>query len=647
VVELFRELEFNTILKKLPPSATAPPKSGTQMELLHLEEAPVETVAVAQRDYRTVVSPDALDTMIAECRAGFSVDTESTSLDPMRAELVGLSFSPALGKAYYVPVGHRVGNQLPLKQALERVKPLLEDTSIPKIAHNGKYDMALLANYGVNVGNLSFDTMVAAHLLGEKSLGLKALAFGRLGVEMTPIGSLLKQAGKSGTMADVDISAVAEYACADADMTYQLRGLFEEGLKKEGLWRLFAEVEMPLVSVLMSMEHNGIAIDVDILRRMSRELAEQMGKLELEVYNCVGHMFNINSPQQLGAVLFGELMLPGGRKTKSGYSTEASILEYLREAHPVVALILDYRQLAKLKSTYVDALPALVNPKTGRLHTSLSQTGTATGRLSSSEPNLQNIPIRTEVGRKVRLAFVARMAEGDKEVPARLLASDYSQIDLRALAHLSQDPGLLAAFAHDEDIHAATASQVFGVSIDKVTSDMRRVAKTVNFGVIYGMSDYGLSQGIGLSRHEAAEFISAYFEKYRGVKEYLEATKRQARELGYVQTVLGRRRYIPEIHSPNAQIRAAAERMAINMPVQGTSADIVKLAMIDLQREMDHRGLRSKMILQIHDELLFEVPEEELAEMEALARERMPKALELSVPLKVDTKVGRNWGEME
>jgi len=396
---------------------------------------------------------------------------------------------------------------------------------------------------------------------------------------------------------------------------------------------------MALVPVLVAMERDGILLDTDLLREMSLEQGQELLRLEKEIYGSVGHQFNINSPQQLGKVLFEELRLPQSRRTKTGYSTEASVMEALRDTHPIIELILKYRQLSKLKSTYVDALPALINRKTGRVHTNFNQTGTATGRLSSSDPNLQNIPIRTEMGNKIRKAIIAPTG-------TYLLSADYSQIDLRVLAHLSQDPGLIAAFAQDEDIHATTASKIFGIPRNEVTPEMRRNAKTVNFGVIYGMSDYGLEQATNLSREEASQFIALYFEKYPRVKEYLEATKEQARKLGYVQTVLGRRRFLPEINSANRMVREAAERMAINAPVQGSSADIIKIAMINLYREMERRNLKSKMLLQIHDELLFEVPEKEVEEMKSLVTDIMSRAVELCVPVKIDIKLGRNWGEM-
>jgi len=457
---------------------------------------------------------------------------------------------------------------------------------------------------------------------------------------MTPITALIGSGAKQISMAQVPMEQVAPYACADADLTLQLKAVLEEQLKKEGVEKLFYEVEMPLVPLLLRMEQAGVALDLNLMREIKQAMDQEVLRLEKEIYRVVGHTFNINSTQQLGQVLFEELKLPHSRRTKTGYSTEAAVLEELKGAHPLVPLLLEYRQLIKLKTTYVDALPALVSPDTGRLHTSYNQTGTVTGRLSSSEPNLQNIPVRGEWGRKIRQAIIA----GDGRL---LLSADYSQIDLRVLAHLSQDPSLVEAFSRDEDIHTATAAQVFGVGLNEVTPDMRRVAKTVNFGVIYGMSEYGLEQATELSREEAAKFIAAYFEKYPGVNTYLEETKEKARNQGYVETALGRRRYIPEINSPNRQLRESAERMAINMPVQGTSADIIKLAMLSIQREVDRRGLMSFMTLQVHDELVFEVYPEELEELKGIVREIMPRSLDLRVPLKVDLKAGKNWGEME
>jgi len=635
VAELFRELEFFSLLPKLPEMAEGEAGAGVQ----------IESGPPPRHDYHTVSDTSALDELLGLLSSAESLafDTETTSLDAMSAQLVGISLSQAPGEAYYIPVGH-VGfgkvEQLPQEYVIERIRPVLEDPKLKKHAHNGKYDMTVLAESGVNVKNVAFDTMIAAHLLNEKAIGLKALAFSRLGVEMTPITELIGTGSKQLPMSQVDIEKASDYACADADMTGQLATLLEPELRDNGLWELFHDVEMPLVPVLVSMERNGIAVDMELMAQMAQELGEQLLKLEAGIYNNVGHQFNLNSPQQLGPVLFEELGLPSGGKRKGSYSTAAHVLEGLRGVHPIIEQILEYRQFSKLKSTYVDALPGLVNLKTRRLHTSFNQTRTATGRLSSSDPNLQNIPVRGELGKQVRKAFIAPSG-------SYLLSGDYSQIDLRALAHLSHDQNLIDAFNHDEDIHAATASRLFNVGIKEVTADMRRVAKTVNFGVIYGMSDYGLEQATELSREEATRFIESYFEKYPGIKVYLESTKQQARDKGYVQTILGRRRTIPEINSSNRQIREAAERMAINMPVQGTSADIIKVAMINLCQEMDKRGLKSKMVLQVHDELLFEIPAEETGEMDRLVTEIMSSALELSVPLKVDMKIGKNWAELK
>ncbi|MBI2852525.1 MAG: DNA polymerase I [Chloroflexi bacterium] len=632
VTELFRELEFFSLLSKLPETA----------EIAHETPARAESIITNYHMVNSAAGLDHLLTRLSEV-GSFAFDLETDRLDAISAQLVGLSFSPAFGEAYYIPVGH-VGlgqpEQLPLEQVLERLKPVLAGASTTKFAHNAKFDMTVLAEHGMTVNNVVFDSMVAGYLLSEKSLGLKALAFTRLGIEMTPITELIGEGRKQIPMSQVPADKADDYACADADMTFRLTELLGKELRETGLWELFADVEMPLIPVLIHMERSGVYLDIGLLRQMSKELGGQLLKLEGEIYGHVGHQFNINSPQQLSGVLFQELRLPAGRRGRGGYSTGAEILEELRGVHPVIERILEYRQLAKLKSTYIDALPGLINPKTGRVHTSFNQTRTATGRLSSSDPNLQNIPIRTELGQRIRQAFIVPPG-------CKLLGGDYSQIDLRSLAHLSQDARLLEAFNKDEDVHAATAAQLFGVEVSQVTPDMRRLAKTVNFGVIYGMSEYGLEQATDLSREEAGRFITAYFEKYPGVKQYLEGTKQWARKKGYVQTLLGRRRSIPEINSANRQVREAAERMAINMPVQGTSADIIKVAMVKLYDEMQRRHSKSKMLLQVHDELLFEVPEEEVEDMARLVPEVMTTAVRLSIPLRVDIKSGRNWGELK
>jgi DNA polymerase I len=635
VVKFFQELEFIKLLARLPqtepgghltsgagPVPARP--SAVKCQIVNTESAMSQLVAELQ---------DARELALA---------VETAGEKAVASDLVGIAISLAQGKAFYIPVGH-VGlgqpRQLPLADVTSGLKAALENASIGKTVHNGKHAMTMLADQGLKLENLSFDPMLAAYLLGEKGLGLRALAFNRLGIEITALAELSGSGKKQKSLEQIELGRVADCVCSGLGAIWSLRDGLEAELRNQGLWRLFSEVEMALVPVLVAMETNGLLLDTGLLYKMSLELGQQLLRLEQEIYSSVGHQFNINSPQQLGQVLFSDLKLPQSRKTKTGYSTDASVMEALRGVHPVVELILEYRQISKLKSTYVDALPALVNPHTGRVHTSFNQTGTTTGRLSSSEPNLQNIPVRGEMAARIRKAIIAPPG-------AYLLSADYSQIDLRALAHLSRDAGLIAAFAQDEDIHTMTASRLFGVQAEAVTADMRRNAKTVNFGVIYGMSDYGLEQATGLTREEAAQFIALYFERYPGVKKYLEATKEQARKLGYVQTVLGRRRFIPEIYSPNRMVREAAERMAINAPVQGTSADIIKVAMIDLHREMDRRKLSSKMLLQIHDDLLFQVPGTEVEEMKGLVGDLMPRAVQLSVPLKIDIKLGRNWGEM-
>jgi DNA polymerase I len=631
VVDLFRELEFVGLLNRLP-------------EGFHDTSAETSSRVTPEGNYTVISTVEALDALIDHIKScpEFAFDMETSGLNVLLAFPVDFSLSCSDGEAYCVPVGHRglsAVTQLPLTDVVAKLKPLFEDAGKPKIAQNGKFDMMALAGQGIQVKNLAFDTMLAAYLLGEKSIGLKALSFNKLGIEMKPITDLIGTGAKQITMDMVDIEQAAQYSCADADITFRLKGVLEEELRKQNLWQLFNEVEVPLVPVLASMEMDGVALNTGLLKSLSQSMGEELARLEKDIYSSIGHQFNINSSQQLSQVLYEELSLPKPRKTKSGYSTDASILEEMKDQHGVIPLILQYRQLTKLKSTYTDSLLSLVNPKTGRVHTSFNQTGTTTGRLSSSDPNLQNIPIRTELGAQIRKAIIATSGW-------YLLSADYSQIDLRALAHISQDPELIATFLRNDDIHTATASKVFNVPVQEVTSSMRRAAKTVNFGVIYGMSDYGLEQATDFSREEASKFIVAYFEKYPGVKKYIEDTKKQAREQGYVQTVLGRRRYIPEIQSPNRLIREGAERMAINMPVQGTSADIIKIAMINIYREMTDRGLSSKMILQVHDELVFDIPSRELDIMKELVGRLMPSALKLVVPLKIDVKIGRNWGEM-
>jgi DNA polymerase I len=627
VVALFRELEFFTLLDRLP---------GIGDE----KEPGIESAGEEKKNYRVISSVEGLRAVAGEIKDSFAFDTIAEGVSPTTARLVGLSISPSAGNAYYIPLQHSgldAAGQLPLLAVIEALGPVFSSKTVAKTTHNAGFTMTLLEEQGFDFKHVTFDTALAAHLLGEASLDLKSLVLSKIGVEFLalPVGSGVKKVPVSSC----EVNAVAEYACAAVDMITRLTRLLAPDLRAQQLWPLFDEVEVPLVPVLVAMQRAGVLVDKEILGQMSVRLGDRLKAIEGEIYKLVGHEFNLNSPRQLGPVLFDELGLKPDNK-RGGYSTDAAVLESLRTAHPVVDYILEYRQLSKLKSTYIDALPALINPKTGRVHTNFNQTRTSTGRLSSSEPNLQNIPVRGELGREIRCAFIASPG-------TMLFSGDYSQIDLRVLAHLSQDPLLMETFHHGEDVHTATAVQLFGVTPEQVTPDMRRFAKTINFGVIYGMSGYGLEQATEFSRVEAERFIEEYFRKYIGVWQYLEQTRKDVRQKGYVQTVLGRRRYIPEISAPNRMVREAGERMAINMPVQGTSADIIKIAMLRLDEEMTRRALRSRLILQVHDELIFEVPETELAVMKEIVPELMSDALQLSVPIKVDLKAGRRWGDME
>ena len=636
VVQFMTELEFFTIIPRVPEPDGSETSTATEV-------APV-AVPSEDVDYTVVQTKQQLEQMLATLyEAGqFSFDTETTGLDAVQAGLVGLSFSTAPTVAWYVPVGHQEGEQLPMEEVLAAVRPLFESPDISKCAHNANYDMTILASHGIECQGVDFDTMVAAHLLSRGQLGLKNLALDVLGQEMTPINKLIGIGKKQITFDKVDIESAAPYAAADADMTARLRLAFEEPVVREGLSYLMTDMEMPLVPILVTMQRHGIKLDSAGLREMSEDLREQLFQTEEELYKSIGHTVNINSPQQLSELLFNEIGLPKTKRTKTGYSTDANSLEGLKGLHSVVDQILEYRQVSKLKSTYVDALPDMVNPATGRVHTSYNQTGSATGRMSSSDPNLQNIPIRTEMGRQVRKAFVA-----DGAPDWLLFSADYSQIELRVLAHISQDPGLLEAFRRGEDIHSSTASLMFDVPLNDVVSDQRRIAKVLNFGVIYGLSAHGISQQTGFSREEGASFIEAYFAKYPGISDYLEQVKVKARAEQYVETLLGRRRYLPDINSPNFNVRGGAERMAINMPIQGTAADIMKLAMIRVQNRLDEEGMKTKMLLQVHDELVFETPKEEMDALKDLVFDEMPAAMDLDVTLKVDTKWGPTWGDME
>jgi len=641
VVNLFRQLEFRSLLNRLP----APSGPARQLSLFAAEQSRPAPPTLPH----VVRDPEELTALVRRLRdaAAVTFDTETTSTDPMRADLVGLALTDREGEGWYIPVGHREGRQLPLDHVLEAVRPILENSKIPKQAHNAKYDLGILARNGVHVEGLAFDTMIAEWLTdpSSRNLGLKHLAFMRLGVEMTPLQDLIGSGRKQITMAEVDIEQAAAYAAADVDMTHRLVRVLEPELRQKGHWELFTQMELPLVKVLLAMEMTGVALDVPFLQQMSETLARRLAELEEEIQQMVGYRFNVNSGQQLGHALFEVLRLPTRNipRTSTGrYSVAAGVLESLRGTHPVIERILEHRELAKLKSTYVDALPALVNPETGRVHTSYNQTGTVTGRISSSEPNLQNIPIRSPLGRQVRRAFIA---------PAGwvLLGADYSQIELRVLAHISGDPGLVEAFRRGEDIHATTAAAIFDIPLDQVTPDQRRFAKQVNFGLIYGMSTYRLARDAGLTQAEAENFVAQYFGRFPKVREYLETTIAQAKNKGYVETLSGRRRYFPVLQSTASekeQARRRAEREAVNAPIQGSAADIIKQAMLGLHRALRERGLKARMIIQVHDELILEMPQEELETVAPLVRELMESAYPLRVPLKVDLKAGPNWGEM-
>ena len=649
VVELFRELEFRSLLARMGPEAEAPAR---QMALF---ASPAST---SQPDgvFHIVADVAALNALVARlAQAGeIAVDVETTGVDALRADLVGLSLAVEPGQGYYLPVGHLPhlagGPQLPWETVAEALRPALSASARPKVGHNLKYDLTVLARHGLPVSPLGFDTMLGEWLCdpSSHSLGLKDLAFVRLGLEMTHITQLIGSGRQQRSMAEVPIADAAPYAAADAEVCLRLKPLLEKELEEKQHGSLFRDLEMPLVSVLAEMEMAGIALDLAFLAELSLSLGGRIQELEEDITRQVGHPFNLNSTQQLAAVLFQDLGLTPPdrtRKTSSGhFSTAAGVLEELRHAHPVVDRILEHRELSKLRSTYTDSLPKQVDPRTGRVHTSFSQTGAVTGRLASSDPNLQNIPIRTELGRQIRRAFIA--APG-----FRLLSVDYSQIELRIVAHVSEDEAMIRAFHEDQDIHAATAAAVFGVAQSAVTPEMRRHAKAVNFGLIYGMSAFGLTRSTDLTLAEAETFVRVYFERFPGVRKYLDETRRLAAERGYVETLLGRRRYFPQLMQgagavPDAA-RNRAEREAINAPVQGTAADIIKVAMIRLPGALADAGLKARMLLQVHDELVFEVPPVELDATLKLVQQVMQSPMQLRVPLKTDAKVGANWAEMQ
>jgi DNA polymerase-1 len=566
----------------------------------------------------------------------------------MRAELVGISLAVSTERGYYIPVGHRTENeaQLPISEVITALKGPLTDPRLKKIGHNIKYDYVILARHGLKISPLSFDTMIAEWLINpiSRNLGLKNLAWVRLNLQMTNIEELIGSGKNQRSMAEVSISTAAAYAAADAVAVLRLMPVLRANLLASQAEPLFQKLEMPLVSVLADMEMAGIALDLPFLSRMSSELSSRIGEIEQQIYAAIGRPFNINSTQQLSQALFDQLKLqPPDRtqRTESGhFSTSAAVLEGLRGKHPVIDLILEYRELAKLKSTYLDALPQQVNPQTGRVHTSYNQAGSVTGRIASSDPNLQNIPIRSELGRQVRQAFISQRGW-------LLLSVDYSQVELRIVAHMANDPAMLAAFQAGDDIHTATAAAIYRISQAQVTKEMRRHAKAINFGLIYGMSAFGLTRTSGLTLAEAEDFVEAYFQQFPGVKQYLDNIRREAARLGYVETLLGRRRYFPNLKTQgNQNIRAREEREAINAPIQGTAADIMKIAMLDVSPALRKAGLTGRILLQVHDELVLECPQAELKKTAQLVCQVMEEAYNLNAPLRTEARFGCNWGEM-
>ena len=656
VEDFFKELEFRTLIKtleRLTGKETSPSPSKPSSGQLSMFETEAKVVSVkpptSSIEVKIVDTTEKLNDLAKQLASAkvIAFDTETTSTEEMQADIVGISLAIKEGEGYYIPVGHLTGNNLPLEQVVSVLHDPLTNPSIPKVAHNAKYDYIILARHGLVVTPITFDTMIAEFVTDPSShnLGLKNLAFARLGDEMTHIEELIGKGKKQISMAEVAIELVAPYAAADAETTLRLLPIMQAEVKRVSAEKLMAEIEMPLITVLAEMEMTGVLLDLPFFKKLAEELTRRMADIEKQVFDAVGKPFNLNSTQQLSDVLFNRLRLEPpdrGRKTASGhFSTSGDVLDALSGRHPVVDWVIEHRELSKLKSTYIDALPEAVDSTTGRVHTSYSQTGAVTGRLSSSNPNLQNIPIRTEEGRRVRNGFIA--AKGNV-----LLSVDYSQIELRIVAHMAQDQAMLDAFRAGQDIHATTAAAIYSIPLDQVTKEMRRHAKAINFGLIYGMSAFGLTRTTELTLAEADEFVKAYFTQFPGVKKYLDGIRKQAAQDGYVETLLGRRRYFPALQSKqNVQMKNREEREAINAPIQGTAADIMKIAMLHIPSALKKAGLRAQMLLQVHDELVLEVPKEELEKTVRLVQEIMGSAYKLDIPLLTEARSGPNWGEMK
>ncbi|MBI9018896.1 MAG: DNA polymerase I [Phycisphaerae bacterium] len=647
---IFEELGFHKIAKQMSIDIDTPepkmklnrssrPTNQTEATLFDSPTIPEEHL-----QYELIDSDDKFAKFYKKLKQQkvFAIDTETTGLNPVGCELVGISISWQSGTGYYIPLKAPLGQyRMDFDDIREPLAVILEDENIKKIGQNIKYDMIVLRNAGINLKGISFDTMIAAYTLdsGRNRFGMDAMAQDYLGHETIKISSLLGKGKKQITFDLVDTTMASDYAAEDADITWRLAEYIKKNFDDKDLQKLLDDVEIPLLHVLAKMEFNGIAINIPWLKKLNTQMSDQLQQLTEDIYKESGCRFNIDSPKQLSNILFETLGLKPTKKTKTGFSTDQEVLEELSSQHPVAAMMVQYRQLSKLKNTYVDTLGTMVNNRTGRIHCSFNQCGTATGRLSCSDPNLQNIPVRTEEGKKIRKAFIP----GDKNNV--LMAADYSQIELRLLAHFSQDEDLLKAFNNGQDIHRFVAAQVYGVAFDNVTSEMRSCAKAVNFGIIYGQGAFGLSRGTGMSVKEADKFIKDYFYRYSHIKDYMEAVIEDAKKCGYVQTILGRRRMLPDINSSNNNLRKMAERMAVNTTLQGSAADLIKVAMINIDKRITDENLDMKMLLQVHDELVFELPKDKAEDYGQIVRDEMIKALKLDVPLLVDVNSSENWLE--
>lgn len=653
LVELYTELEFKTFINRLKGESAASPASkepaaAVQFDLFAAEpavEPETSSLADIQTTPHSYYLADTAEKQVALCEQllrekSFAFDTETEGLDPLTAALVGMSFAIREQEAWYVPVP---ANREVATDIVLRLAPALQHPEIEKVGQNIKFDILALRKYGVRVKGPLFDTMIAHYLLNpELRHGMDYLAETYLKYKTVPIEDLIGPKGKKqASMRTVPIEQIKEYAAEDADVTLRLKHYFAPLLKQEDVESLFFEMEMPLIYVLAEMEATGVKLDTEALKQSSEVLSQQLIALEQSIYELAGQTFNINSTKQVGEILFDKLKLDEkAKKTKTGgYSTSEEVLEKIRGKHPIVGKLLEYRGIKKLLSTYIDALPALIHPETGKIHTSFNQAVTATGRLSSTNPNLQNIPVRDELGREIRKAFIA---DDDDCI---FFSADYSQIELRLMAHLSNDPHMVEAFCSGADIHAATAAKIYGIPVEEVTSDMRRKAKTANFGIIYGISVFGLAERLGIPRAESKELIDGYFQTYPRVKEYMEESIRVAKEKGYVETLFKRKRFLPDINSHNAVVRGYAERNAINAPIQGSAADIIKLAMIHIHQQFEAEHLKSRMILQVHDELNFNVRKEEFDRVKEIVLDCMEHVLQLRVPLIADCGEGKNWLE--